>query len=54
MQLCTELRLGAVLDWLFESEAPVAFNTHFHEEGVVRYPEGMADSKVKCNTLPLR
>ncbi len=42
MQLCTELRLGAVLDWLFESEAPVAFNTHFHEEGVVRYPEGIS------------
>jgi hypothetical protein len=42
VELCTKLRPGTVLDWSFESEAPVAFNTHFHEEGAVKYPEGLS------------
>ncbi len=42
VELCTRLTAGTVLDWAFESEAPVAFNTHFHEEGAVKYPEGIS------------
>ncbi len=41
IELCTGLQAGRSLDWAFESEAPVAFNTHFHSEGAVKYPEGM-------------
>ena len=42
IELCTRLQAGAVLDWAFESEAPVGFNIHFHLEGTVRYPEGIS------------
>lgn len=42
VELCTRLQAGAVLDWAFESEAPVGFNIHFHLEGTVRYPEGIS------------
>lgn len=43
VELCTRLRPGTLVDWAFESGAPVAFNTHFHEEGAaVRYPEGIS------------
>ena len=42
VELCTRLRPGAVVEWAFESEAPVAFNTHFHEEGAVKYPESIS------------
>ena len=42
VELCTRLKSGTVLDWAFESEAPVAFNSHFHEGGAVKYPEGIS------------
>lgn len=41
VELCTGLQAGRSLDWAFEAEAPVAFNTHFHLEGAVKYPEEM-------------
>jgi len=42
VELCIKLQPGRALDWAFESEAPVAFNTHFHEQGAVKYPEGIS------------
>lgn len=42
VELCTRLQAGTVLDWAFESEAPVAFNIHFHQEDAVKYPEGIS------------
>jgi len=42
VELCTRLKAGTVVDWAFESEAPVAFNTHFHQEGAVKYSEGLS------------
>lgn len=42
IELCTRLQPGRALDWAFESEAPVAFNTHFHEGGAVKYPESLS------------
>lgn len=42
IELCARLRAGRTLDWAFESEAPVMFNTHFHLDGAVKYPEGIS------------
>ncbi|MGE1135110.1 hypothetical protein, partial [Bacillus velezensis] len=42
VELCTRLQPGTAFVWAFESKAPVTFNTHFHEEGAVKYPEGLS------------
>lgn len=36
---CARLQPGQALDWAFESEAPIAFNTHFHDSSAVKYQE---------------
>ena len=41
VELCTNVKAGRAVTWQFESEAPVGFNTHFHSEGTIRYPESM-------------
>lgn len=35
---CSRLRQGDKVEWLFEAQAPVNFNVHFHEGKDVRYP----------------
>ena len=42
VELCTRLQAGAAFDWAFQADAPVVFNTHFHENGAVKYPEGLS------------
>lgn len=39
VELCARLQAGRVFDWAFEAESPVAFNTNFHLDGAVVYPE---------------
>lgn len=42
VELCTRLQPGTAFVWAFESGAPVTFNTHFHQDGAVKYPEGLS------------
>ena len=41
VELCTRQTAGSTFDWAFEAEAPVAFNTHFHMDGALKYPQGL-------------
>jgi hypothetical protein len=53
IELCTDVKSGRALDWEFDAQTSVAFNTHFHGEGGVKYPESMsAMSSAKGRLVP--
>jgi hypothetical protein len=53
IELCTDVKSGRALGWEFDAQTPVAFNTHFHSEGGVKYPESMsAMSSAKGRLAP--
>lgn len=41
IELCTGVKARRALEWQFEAEQPVAFNTHFHHGGVVLSSQGL-------------
>ncbi|MEQ1805886.1 MAG: hypothetical protein ABL900_10975 [Burkholderiaceae bacterium] len=53
IELCTAIKSGRAVDWEFDAQTPVTFNTHFHGEGRVKYPESMsAMSSAKGRLVP--
>lgn len=42
VEVCTAVRAGRPIIWQFKADAPLTFNTHFHDNGDVQAPESMS------------
>jgi hypothetical protein len=41
VELCIDVKARRPLDWQFDAERPVGFNTHFHRQDAILFPESM-------------